>query len=73
MNAGGSLTGGGVKGQASVFTRKAELETLQSQLTRMAVINLSRRRSKIGDTKMEVAEIMQETEQFVNLTEKSAN
>ena len=32
VNAGGSLTGGGVKGQASVFSRKAELETLKVQL-----------------------------------------
>ena len=36
VNAGGSLTGGGVKGQASVFTRKAELETLKEQIARMA-------------------------------------
>ena len=39
VNAGGSLTGGGVKGQASVFTRKAELETLQKQLNRYGRIN----------------------------------
>ena len=36
VNAGGSLTGGGVKGQASVFSRKAELETLKVNLTQMA-------------------------------------
>ena len=29
VNAGGSLTGGGAKGRASVFSRKAELETLK--------------------------------------------
>lgn len=60
VNAGGSLTGGGVKGQASVFTRKAELETLKSQLQRMEE-SLKAATRKMGDTKMAVAKWMQET------------
>ncbi|WP_162805698.1 chromosome segregation protein SMC [Sporosarcina sp. PTS2304] len=32
INAGGSLTGGGAKGQSTLFSRKAELETLTSRL-----------------------------------------
>ena len=36
VNAGGSLTGGGAKGQSSIFSRKAELETLKEQVNRMA-------------------------------------
>ena len=55
VNAGGSLTGGGVKGQASVFTRKAELETLQLQLTQYGRIQSKSATKKIGDTKMDVA------------------
>ncbi|MFS0574256.1 chromosome segregation protein SMC [Sporosarcina sp. 179-K 3D1 HS] len=60
VNAGGSLTGGGVKGQASVFTRKAELETLKTQLLRMEE-SLKVATRKMGDTKMDVAKWMQES------------
>ncbi|BAQ10486.1 chromosome partition protein smc [Bacillus sp. OxB-1] len=60
VNAGGSLTGGGVKGQASVFTRKAELETLKKQLHRMEE-SLKTANRKLSDTKMDVAKWMQET------------
>ncbi|MBE1553492.1 chromosome segregation protein SMC [Sporosarcina limicola] len=68
VNAGGSLTGGGVKGQASVFTRKAELDTLKMQLIRMTdSIELAEK--KIGDTKMGVAKQLQESEQFRKLTD----
>ncbi|PIC71775.1 chromosome segregation protein SMC [Sporosarcina sp. P16b] len=35
INAGGSLTGGGAKGQTTLFSRKAELETLTNQLQKM--------------------------------------
>ncbi|WP_342512633.1 chromosome segregation protein SMC [Sporosarcina sp. FSL K6-1522] len=68
VNAGGSLTGGGVKGQASVFTRKAELETLKVQLTQMAD-SIETATMKIGDTKMAVAKNLHETEQLRTLTE----
>ena len=63
VNAGGSLTGGGVKGGASVFTRKAELETLKSQLDVMKD-SLKVATEKIGETKMNVAKQLQHSEQF---------
>jgi chromosome segregation protein len=69
VNAGGSLTGGGVKGQASVFTRKAELESLKVHLGQMAS-SINSASKTIGDTKMKVAELMQDTEQSRRLTEK---
>ncbi|MHA6258680.1 chromosome segregation protein SMC [Sporosarcina sp. CAU 1771] len=66
VNAGGSLTGGGVKGQASVFTRKAELETLRGQLVQIAS-SIERGSKMIGDTKMSVSKRMQETERIRSL------
>lgn len=63
VNAGGSLTGGGAKGQASVFTRKAELETLQKQLNQMAE-SIGSATKKIGDTKMDVAKKLYEVDDF---------
>ena len=68
VNAGGSLTGGGVKGQASVFTRKAELETLKEQIARMAA-TIETATTKLGNTKMEVAKLLQGTEQYRSLVE----
>ncbi|HJF31519.1 MAG TPA: chromosome segregation protein SMC [Sporosarcina psychrophila] len=68
VNAGGSLTGGGVKGQASVFTRKAELETLQLQLSRMAE-SIETATKKIGDTKMDVSKQLVESDQFRKKTD----
>ncbi|QUW21847.1 chromosome segregation protein SMC [Sporosarcina sp. Marseille-Q4063] len=62
VNAGGSLTGGGTKGRATIFSRKAELETLQSQLSQMAS-SIGVAEVSIGDSKMKVAEFMQKTEQ----------
>ena len=68
VNAGGSLTGGGVKGRATVFSRKAELETLKKQLTEMtASIELAA--ETIGESKMQVAKWMQKTEQSRKLIE----
>lgn len=61
VNAGGSLTGGGVKKQSSVFTRKAELETLKKNLTEMET-SIDKATRSIGDTKMEVATFMETTE-----------
>ena len=63
VNAGGSLTGGGVKGQASVFTRKAELETLQVQLAQMAE-SIKSATTTIGNTKMDVAKKLHEADQL---------
>ena len=68
VNAGGSLTGGGVKGRATVFSRKAELETLKGQLNEMAA-SIGLATETIGDTKMQVAEWMQKTEQSRKLIE----
>ncbi|MCG7334081.1 chromosome segregation protein SMC [Sporosarcina sp. ACRSM] len=68
VNAGGSLTGGGVKGQTTVFTRKAELETLKEQLVRMTA-TIETATAKIGDTKMDVAKLLHETEQSRTLVE----
>ena len=69
VNAGGSLTGGGVKGQASVFSRKAELETLQAQLTRMAD-SIESATTKMGDTKMDVAKRLHEADQSRKLMDR---
>ena len=69
VNAGGSLTGGGTKGRATVFSRKAELETLQSQLSNMAA-SIGVAEVSIGDSKMIVAEFMQKTEQSRKLNGK---
>jgi chromosome segregation protein len=68
VNAGGSLTGGGVKGQASVFTRKAELETLQHQLARMAE-SIESATKKIGDTKMDAAKKLHGADRFRKMTD----
>ncbi|MBB4823960.1 chromosome segregation protein [Sporosarcina luteola] len=57
VNAGGSLTGGGVKGQSSVFSRKAELETLQAHLLKMSK-SIEIGTEKISATKMKVAQQM---------------
>lgn len=63
VNAGGSLTGGGTQGRASVFSRKAELETLKSQLQEMDH-SIEKATNSIGDMKMQAAEFMQKTEHF---------
>ncbi|WP_303968755.1 chromosome segregation protein SMC [Sporosarcina ureae] len=56
INAGGSLTGGGAKGQSTLFSRKAELETLSNQLRQMdksiqqATAQTSETRNQVGDS-----------------------
>ncbi len=70
VNAGGSLTGGGAKGQASVFSRKAELETLKNQLLVMAQ-SIDSATKKIGDTKMDVAKYRQQTDQCHKLMDQT--
>ena len=72
VNAGGSLTGGGVKGQASVFTRKAELETLKEQIARMAA-TIETATTKLGNTKMDVAKLLQEYRAISLTRRESAN
>nr|WP_285851888.1 chromosome segregation protein SMC [Sporosarcina luteola] len=66
VNAGGSLTGGGAKGQSTVFSRKAELETLSAQLKKMTN-SIEMANSKIGDSKMAVAQHMHDTERYRHL------
>ena len=66
VNAGGSLTGGGAKGQSTVFSRKAELETLSAQLSRMSA-SMKAAADKIGDSKMSVAQHMHDTEKYRQL------
>ncbi len=66
VNAGGSLTGGGAKGQSTVFSRKAELETLNAQLSKMTA-SIKTATSKIGDSKMSVAQHMHDTEKYRQL------
>ncbi|MFC5603034.1 chromosome segregation protein SMC [Sporosarcina koreensis] len=66
VNAGGSLTGGGAKGQSTVFSRKAELETLTAQLSKMTS-SINTANSKIGDSKMSVAQHMHDTEKYRQL------
>ncbi|QTD42353.1 chromosome segregation protein SMC [Sporosarcina sp. Te-1] len=61
VNAGGSLTGGGVKGQSSVFSRKAELESLQAHLQKMSK-SIEIGTEKISNTKMKVAQQMHDSD-----------
>lgn len=68
VNAGGSLTGGGVTRRTSVFSRKAELEALNGQLAQLAS-SIEVAEDSIGQTKMQVAKLMQETEEVRKLTE----
>ncbi|MDV6376745.1 chromosome segregation protein SMC [Sporosarcina sp. GW1-11] len=54
INTGGSLTGGGAKGQSTLFSRKAELETITGHLRQMedsirqANEQLAKTREKVG-------------------------
>ncbi|WP_252503632.1 chromosome segregation protein SMC [Sporosarcina sp. Marseille-Q4943] len=66
VNAGGSLTGGGAKGQSTVFSRKAELEMLSTQLSRMSA-SIKTATSKIAESKMSVAQHMHDTEKYRQL------
>ncbi|SUJ00699.1 chromosome segregation protein SMC [Sporosarcina pasteurii] len=63
VNAGGSLTGGGAQGRSSVFSRRAELETLTKQVEQMSA-SIERGNKSISDTKLKVAEYMQNVEHF---------
>ncbi|MDW0111809.1 chromosome segregation protein SMC [Sporosarcina saromensis] len=63
VNAGGSLTGGGAKGQSTVFSRKAELEMLRTQVSKMAR-SIDSAQTKIGDSKMLVAQYMHDVEKL---------
>lgn len=58
VNAGGSLTGGGSKVQSTVFSRKAELETLTSQLDQLNH-SIGAAEEKLSSIKMTIAGEMQ--------------
>lgn len=62
VNAGGSLTGGGATRHASVFSRKAELEKLKVQQKELTA-SIKTGESVSGETKMQVAKYMQQTEE----------
>ncbi|WP_432354941.1 chromosome segregation protein SMC [Sporosarcina sp. A2] len=58
VNAGGSLTGGGSKVQSTVFSRKAELETLSGQLDQLNE-SISTAEEKVSGIKLTIAGEMQ--------------
>ncbi|RIJ69217.1 chromosome segregation protein SMC [Rummeliibacillus sp. POC4] len=62
VNTGGSLTGGSVKQQASLFSRKAELESLTSQLSQM--------QASIGNAEKVVAEWKEQVAEKTTLLEQ---
>ncbi|WP_313891294.1 chromosome segregation protein SMC [Psychrobacillus sp.] len=61
VNAGGSLTGGSVKQQSSLFTRKAELEQLNDKLIELENTVLQAEKS-VASKKQEVQQLKQEQE-----------
>lgn len=56
VNAGGSLTGGAVKQQSSLFSRKAELEQLTGKLASLEITIISAE-TAVSDLKASVAEL----------------
>lgn len=67
VNAGGSLTGGGTKVQSTVFSRKAELETLSNQLNQLDM-TIDTAEQKVGDVQLAMA---REIHQAAVITEKT--
>lgn len=63
VNAGGSLTGGGTQNRSSVFSRKAELENLKTQVTDLSA-SIEKGNDAILNVKMEVGKYMQRTEHY---------
>ncbi|WP_146549393.1 chromosome segregation protein SMC [Rummeliibacillus suwonensis] len=63
VNTGGSLTGGSVKQQASLFSRKAELESLTSQLAQMQ-LSIEKAETVVAGWKKQVAEKSELLEQL---------
>ena len=68
VNAGGSLTGGGSKVQSTVFSRKAELETLSNQLSQLNV-SIETAEKKVSDVKLAIAGEMHQTSQYTDRAE----
>lgn len=63
VNAGGSLTGGGVQNRLSVFSRRSELDKLMKQVEEMSA-SIERGNTAIRNVKMDVGKYMQEAEQY---------
>ncbi len=69
INAGGSLTGGSVKQQSSLFTRKAELDTLTGKLNEMEHTIQSAERT-VAIEKEKTAQMRQDAEEVRLLCEE---
>lgn len=76
VNAGGSLTGGSVKQQSSLFTRKAELEQLNVKLVELeksvleAEVSVSKRKQEVQELKKDLEETRISGEQLRELEHK---
>ncbi|WP_419961605.1 chromosome segregation protein SMC [Psychrobacillus sp. BM2] len=76
VNAGGSLTGGSVKQQSSLFTRKAELEQLNVKLVELeksvleAEVSVSKRKQEVQELKKDLEETRLFGEQLRELEHK---
>ncbi|MEK3978110.1 chromosome segregation protein SMC [Psychrobacillus sp. FSL K6-2836] len=76
VNAGGSLTGGSVKQQSSLFTRKAELEQLNIKLVELeksvleAEVSVSKRKQEVQELKKDLEETRLSGEQLRELEHK---
>ncbi|MEK5206541.1 chromosome segregation protein SMC [Psychrobacillus sp. FSL H8-0510] len=76
VNAGGSLTGGSVKQQSSLFTRKAELEQLNIKLVELeksvleAEVSVSKRKQEVQDLKIDLEDTRISGEQLRELEHK---
>lgn len=69
VNAGGSLTGGGSKVQSTVFSRKAELETLTSQLDQLNH-SIGAAEEKLSAIKLTIASEMQKASVYAQNTDE---
>ncbi|WP_194841473.1 chromosome segregation protein SMC [Sporosarcina obsidiansis] len=63
VNTGGSLTGGGAKGQSTVFSRKAELELITGQLQQMEE-SIRQANEQIAKTREQVGIALQHRDQL---------
>ncbi|ARK25740.1 chromosome segregation protein SMC [Sporosarcina sp. P37] len=69
INAGGSLTGGGAKGQSTLFSRKAEVETLTAQLQQMDE-SIQQATAQIAETRNQVGVSLHLRDQLRTRTEE---
>jgi len=73
VNAGGSLTGGATKQQSSLFTRKAELETLTNKLSQMeaSIVQAEKAVSEEKEAVSKLREKIEELKQQSDTIQKS--